>query len=301
MICKARADDNGRAALWPARPAPGPLPARSGPRGRRADTWEGLPRAQGLPYKDPMAAQAHILPRLLTAVLLLLLALPPCAKGAGVLALNTAARAPRSLPDGGGPQDRIVKEAFRRIGEQVSIVNQPPERALINANEGALDGDCWRVEGQAERYPNLIMVPEPVDVATITAFTWDPELAVGTWEDLKPCNVAYINGWKVLDARVHDTRSLIKVKNIDSLFTLLARKRIDVALVDSLMGQAALRRMKLSGIRALTPPLTRPNMYIYLHKRHAELVPKLAQALRQMRRDGTMERLTKAGLAGAAQ
>jgi polar amino acid transport system substrate-binding protein len=37
-------------------------------------------------------------------------------------------------------------------------------------------------------------------------------------------------------------------------------------------------------------------MYIYLHKRHAELVPRLAEALRQMRRDGTMGRLTGAGL-----
>jgi len=37
-------------------------------------------------------------------------------------------------------------------------------------------------------------------------------------------------------------------------------------------------------------------MYLYLNKKHAALVPKLAEALRDMRRDGTLQRLTRAGL-----
>ncbi|OGR36024.1 MAG: hypothetical protein A2051_02655 [Desulfovibrionales bacterium GWA2_65_9] len=238
--------------------------------------------------------------RLLTALLLLLLVLPVCAKGAETLVLNTAARAPRSLPDGNGPQDHIVKEAFHRIGVEVSIITQPPERGLINADEGRIDGDCWRVAGHSEQYPNLVMVPEPVDVATIKAFTRDPALAVATWADLKPYNVAYLNGWKILDASVHGTRSLLRVKSIDALFALLDKERIDVALVDPLMGWAALQRLRLKGIRALEPPLTRQDMYIYLHKRHAGLVPKLDAALREMKRDGTIKRLTQDGLPQAA-
>lgn len=235
--------------------------------------------------------------RLLAAFCLVLLALPPCASGAGTLVLNTSARAPRSLPDGTGTQDRVIKEAFLRLGVPVSIIYQPPERALVNANEGNIDGDCWRVGGHSARYPNLIMVPEPVDAAAITVFTKDPDLVAATWDDLKPRNVGYITGWKILDANVRGTRSLVRVKNVDALFTLLDKDRIDVALVDPLMGWAVIRRRGLAGMRALEPPLTRQDMHIYLNKRHADLVPKLAVVLRQMRRDGTMERLTRAGLA----
>jgi polar amino acid transport system substrate-binding protein len=232
---------------------------------------------------------------------MLLLALPAYAAGPQPLVLNTSAREPRSLPDGSGVQDRIVKEAFHRIGQPVSIVYQPSERALVNANEGLIDGDCWRVAGNTEKFPNLLMVPEPVDEANIVVFARDPSLSVSTWADLAPLNVAYLNGWKILDANVRETRSLLKVKDMAALFALLDKGRIDVALIDPLMGWAFIRKMKLTGIHSLKPPLTRQDMYVYLNNRHADLVPKLATALREMKRDGTIERLTKAGLASKGQ
>ncbi|MDP3427047.1 MAG: transporter substrate-binding domain-containing protein [Humidesulfovibrio sp.] len=246
-------------------------------------------------------ARFALAPRLLALLCLFVLAWPPRADGAETLVLNTSARAPRSLPDGTGTQDRILKEAFFRLGVPVSIIHQPPERALINANEGNIDGDCWRIGGHSAQYPNLIMVPEPVDVATITVFTRDPALAVATWDDLRPRNVGYIAGWKVLDANVHGTRSLARVKNIDALFTLLDKNRIDAALVDPLMGWAVIRRRGLVGMRALKPALTRQDMHLYLNKRHAGLVPRLDAILRQMRRDGTISRLTRAGLGESGQ
>ena len=246
-------------------------------------------------------ARSARLARLLTALFLFLLLLPVCAKGAGPLVLNTAARAPRSLPDGNGPQDRIVKEAFRRIGVQVSITIQPPERGLISANQGLIDGDCWRVAGHSEQYPNLVMVPEPVDLVQIKVFTRDPAMRISAWADLAPYNVAFINGWKILEGSVKSARSVEKVKDIDALFALLARDRVDAVRVDPAMGLDVVRHGKLVGIRVLEPPLTRQDMYIYLHKRHADLVPRLAEALRQMKRDGTILRLTKAGQPQAGQ
>ena len=253
-----------------------------------------------------MLPRARHLPCLLALILALpcVLALPAAASGvngAAPLVLNTAARAPRSLPDGTGYQDRIITEAFRRIGIQVQIITQPPERALINANEGAIDGDCWRVSGNEARYPNLVMVPEPVDEASIKVFTRDPDMRITGWADLKPYDVAFINGWKILEAKVTATRTLDRVKDIDALFVLLDKGRTDAALVDPVMGQAVVRRRGLTGIRILEPPLTRQDMYMYLHRRHADLVPRLTETLRQMKRDGTFQRLARAGLAESGQ
>jgi len=245
----------------------------------------------------------------MTLLLALLLPLPASAAGpngvttteAGALVLSTSSREPRSLPDGRGYEDQIVQEAFRRIGMLVMIVYQPPERALVNANAGAIDGDCWRVSGLAARYPDLLEVPEPVDTAAIAVFTKDPAMRITRWADLKPYNVAFINGWKILEANVQGTRSLEKTKGLRPLFTLLDRDRADLVLMDPLMGQAVVRRMGLTGIRALEPPLARLDMHIYLHRRHAALVPRVSEALRQMKRDGSFQRLTRAGLAEAGQ
>lgn len=248
-----------------------------------------------------MSLCESLLPRLLAALLLLLLGLPPCARGAEALVLNTSAREPRSLPDGSGFEDKIIQEAFQRIGVPATIVYQPPERALVNANEGVIDGDCWRVSGLSARYPNLLEVPEPVDLVFIKVFTRNPAMRITSWADLKPYNVAYINGWKILEANVLGTRSLEKVKDLEMLLALLARDRTEAVLVDPVMGREEVRRMGFTGIRVLEPPLARQDMHIYLHKRHAELVPRLSEALRQMKRDGTFQRLTRAGLAGGGQ
>ncbi len=238
--------------------------------------------------------------RLATCLLCLFLALPASVAGAEMLVLNTAHRPPRSLPDGSGYEDQIVAEAFRRIGVGLRITHLPSERALQNANQGIDDGDFARVAGLSAQYPNLVMVPEPVDEFVFTAFTKDQALQVQGWDGLKPHNVGLINGWKIVEANTRGARSVTRVKDEEALFALLDRGRADVVVVDLLLGQETVRRLGLTGVRALEPPLDRRGMHIYLHKRHARLVPRLAEALRQMRRDGTMQRLTKAGLEEAA-
>ncbi len=236
---------------------------------------------------------------LATGLLCLFLVLSASAAGAETLVLNTAHSAPRSRPDGSGYEDRIVAEAFRRIGLAVRIIHLTSERALQNASQGIDDGNYARVAGLERLYPNLVMVPEPVDEFVFTAFTKSRDLQVQGWEGLKPHSVGLITGWKIVEANTEGVRALTSVKNEEALFSLLERNRADVVVVDLLLGQEVLRKGGLRGVRALSPPLERRDMYIYLHKRHAELVPRLAEALRQMRRDGTTLRLTTVGLAAA--
>jgi len=257
----------------------------------------------GVPYPCIMPPSAHPQARsarsahLLALFCLFLLAWPVCAQGAGLLTLNSADPAPLSRPDGSGLNDRIVAEAFHRLGIPVQLVRLTAERALQNADAGIDDGIYVRIAGMERMYPNLVMVPEPVSEFLFTAFAKDPAVQVKSWDDLKPYNVALINGWKIVEANTRGARSVTGVKNEDALFGLLERNRADVVVLDLYSGQEVIRRLGLSGVRALSPPLERRKMYIYLHKRHAELVPRLAEALRQMRRDGTTLRLTRAGLA----
>jgi len=248
-----------------------------------------------------MLPSARPLPRLLTAALLLLLALPPCANGAGSLVLNTADPAPRSRPDGTGSLDRIVAEACRRLDLPVRLVQLPAERALQNANQGVDDGTYTRIAGLTLLYPNLVMVPEPISEFVFTAFTRDPAMRVQGWADLKPYNVGFINGWKIVEANTADVRSRTGVKDETALFALLDKGRAEVVVVDLYSGLEIIRRMGYTGMRPLEPPLERRPMFLYLHQRHAALVPRLAEALRRMKRDGTFERLTRAGQPGSGR
>lgn len=235
--------------------------------------------------------------RIATCLLCLALALPVCASGAGPLVLNTDGAPPHSRADGSGFEDRIVAEAFRRIGVGVRLVMLSSERALQNVNQGVDDGNYVRIAGLERQYPNLVMVPETMSSFPFTAFTRDPGLKVLSWADLRDRQVASVIGWKLVENNLRHTVKLKLVRDEDALFVLLDKGRAEVIVSGLHTGREIIREKGYTGMRALLPPLADPPMYIYLHKRHAALVPKLAEALREMKRDGTTERLTRAGLA----
>lgn len=217
------------------------------------------------------------------------------------LVLNTDGAPPHSRDDGSGFEDRIVTELFRRIGRAVRLVRLPSERALTNADQGVDDGNYVRVAGLSAQYPNLVMVPEPMSEFAFTAFTRDPKLANASWEQLRAHRTGIVTGWKLAERHLAGATRLTSVRDEETLFAMLMRGRLDVAVSSRHTGPEVLRAHGYQGVRALDPPLSVQPMYLYMNKRHAGLVLQLTAALRAMRRDGTLARITREGLAEAAR
>jgi len=213
-----------------------------------------------------------------------------------VLVLNTDGAPPHSRPDGTGFEDRIVLEAFRRIGVVARLVQLPSERALRNADQGVDDGNYVRIAGLSALYPNLVMVPEPMSEFRFTVFTRDPALAPADWDSLRPLRVGIVNGWKLAEQHLQSAPQLTKVRDEEALFALLDKDRVQAVVASQHSGWAVVHAHGYQGLHAVQPPLAVLPMYVYLNKKHAALVPRLAQALRSMRADGSLQRLTRAGL-----
>jgi polar amino acid transport system substrate-binding protein len=214
------------------------------------------------------------------------------------LVLNTAQTFPRSMPDGNGFQDLIIKEACRRAGVDVEIVHLTSERSLVNADEGIDDGVFVRVAGLEEKYPNLVIVPEPITNFEFAVFTKKIDAKLANWDDLQPYCVGIIRGWKILEHNLSGVKSLIIVKDETSLFSMLEEDRLDLIVYDKLQGRTLIKRNKRKDIRIIEPPLIIKPMYLYLNKKHRELVPGLAAALREMRATGVIEGLTSKATEG---
>ncbi|MDP3427048.1 MAG: hypothetical protein Q8S17_06690, partial [Humidesulfovibrio sp.] len=155
--------------------------------------------------------------RIATCLLCLVLALPVCVSRAEPLVLNTDSAPPHSRADGSGFEDRIVAEAFRRIGVDVRLVQLPSERALQNANQGVDDGNYPRIAGLSRLYPNLVMVPEPMTSFPCAAFTRDPRLKTPAWADLHGPRVAYVVGWKLVELNVPEVETLQRARDQEAL------------------------------------------------------------------------------------
>lgn len=211
------------------------------------------------------------------------------AAGLPVLVLNDTNEPPFTTPDGRGFLDAVAGEAFRRAGMRLKLVRLPAERGLINANAGVEDGDLTRIVGLEAQYPNLVRVPERLAVWEFAAFGRQPGQPA-TWDALKSHPIGHIRGWKIYERELADAPYVITAEDSAQLFRQLQRERIDVALFERWQGLARIRREGMQGIHVLDPSLARRDMYIYLHKRHAALVPRLVDALREIKAEGLYDR-----------
>jgi polar amino acid transport system substrate-binding protein len=231
-------------------------------------------------------------PWYLSIVLPLALWPAPAAAAADKLVISTSVVAPYTTPARTGFLDRLVAAVFREVGVPAEILVYPAasERSLLNANDGIDDGQALRVAGLEKIYPNLIRVPEPVMMNDFVAMSRKPPFATPDWNALRPYSVTYIIGWKVFESNVPSGVPATPVRDAGQMFELLARDRVDVALHERWQGLAQARDSGLT-VRVMEPPLVSVPMHMYLHKKHAALVPRVSQALVRLKQNGTYQRL----------
>lgn len=203
---------------------------------------------------------------------------------------NGATKPPMHTDNFTGFIDIVLSEALNRIGYKLDIRGLPNERSLINANRGIIDGESNRIAGMEKNYPNLIRVPEKIIDWEFIVFSKKQVDTTKGWDSLTPYETSFITGWKIFEYNVPKDVMVTQVRNPEGLMTLLENNRADVALYERWQGLDLIRKNKYKNIKAMTPPLARKEMFIYLHNKHAALVPKLAQALKDMKKDGTYQR-----------
>ena len=207
------------------------------------------------------------------------------------LSLTTGAMPPlSSIPGHPGFVDELARAAFGRIGVEVEVMAVPVERSMMNVNDGVDDGDIFRIAGVERDYPNLIRIPEKVLDNDFIAYTKRADIKIRNWTDLQPYVVAYGTGWRIFDRNVKGVKELTKTSSIHELFTLLEKGRADVILMDRWQGQWIVHQ-KGYQVYLQEPPLARVEMFMSLNKKHAALVPRVSQALADMKADGSYQKL----------
>lgn len=208
-----------------------------------------------------------------------------------ILTFNVTGQPPLNTNNHDGFMDEVTREALRRIGYKLVVVRQPAERGLRSINEGKIDGEMSRVKGINKIYPNLVQVDEKIMNWDFVVFSKKEINLESGWTELENKNVSFINGWKILERNVPDTARITKTKNSKQLFNLLKKNRTDFVIYEFWGGHVVIENMNLNNIKMQSQPLVSKEMFIYLHKKHSALVPKLSSALYEMKRDGSYRRL----------
>ncbi|MBC8269763.1 MAG: transporter substrate-binding domain-containing protein [Rhodospirillaceae bacterium] len=208
-----------------------------------------------------------------------------------VYILNTSTGVPYATSARDGFQDRVVAEVFRRIGLKGKVERyEASARALLNANSNVDHGVAMRIAGLEKKFPNLVRIPERLIENDFVAYSRGLDLTTDSWDSLLPYVVAYINGWQIFERNLVAGQDSTTVKEPSQMFTMLDKKRVDVVLYERWQGFS---RLASTGVKVMVhePPLASVDMYMYLHKEHAHLVPRLAKALKDMKDDGTYRKI----------
>jgi polar amino acid transport system substrate-binding protein len=189
-----------------------------------------------------------------------------------------------------GLLDRVLAEAFRRIGMEVDFVYTATAKSLADVNAGLFDAEINRIAGIEAQYPDLRRVTEPNMVMDFVAFS-SRDIPIDGWESLQDLDIGMVKGWKILETNTEGYPGVVKVPSEIELFRMLGRGRLDVALYDLLTGYVVLGDLGLQNIAHLEPPLASLEMYLYVHRKHEGILPAIAGSLRAMKADGTYDRI----------
>lgn len=240
-------------------------------------------------YKNIQALQLNCISKL---VLIAYLFLPHSfANAQPILVFNVTGQPPLNTSAHDGFMDDVSREALKRINYQLVINRLPAERALRSADSGLIDGEMSRIQGLDRIYSNLVRVPEKIMDWEFFVFSKKQINLQNGWHSLNNKNVAFITGWKILENNVPKTAAITKTKNSQQLFTLLQKDRADFIIYEHWGGKYLSKQLQLDNVDLRAPALAKKEMFMYLHKKHAALVPKLTQVLSEMKKDGSYQGL----------
>jgi polar amino acid transport system substrate-binding protein len=194
---------------------------------------------------------------------------------------------------------RIYTEAFKRLGIPVRFVFYPTLRLSVMLERGDVDGEAWRALNYAAAHPDLVRVEEAAADGQFALYVANASVRLNRLEDLATTNLRaqYRRGVVVCE------NTLKKWQPADRLFDVTSTEQ---GLENLLQGPAdffhcdtelAVASALLSGkfrgvtrIRKLLVLSESAPLYPYLHRKNAELAPRLAGVLKQLKAEGLIAR-----------
>ncbi|WP_163132364.1 ABC transporter substrate-binding protein [Agarivorans sp. Alg241-V36] len=187
----------------------------------------------------------------------------------------------------------VVKVAYQKLGIQVEFVDMPTKRALVQSNEGKVDGEIHRIWSIADSYPNLIRVPTPINYIDQVVFGSIQNAEIKQCADLAPYSVGIVRGVKHAEECTRDL-PLQRVFNTDvRMMALLSAQKIDFAVSSWVNGMWLRKSMNIDNVHVVGPPISRQLLYHYVHKKHADLVDKIDAVFQEMQESGELELVRK--------
>lgn len=196
----------------------------------------------------------------------------------------------------------IYTEVFHRLGYELQYDGYPAARASMMSDKGIVDGEICRVFEYQEAHPNVIRVEEAAFSSRFVAMAVKPGIELQGWKSLQGTafRVEYRRGSKLPGfelPKVVAPEHLSKITTVEQGLKKLIMGRSDLYVDSEGLIAETIKSLKRDNFNVSTiykaGIMQGVNVHVYLHKKHAALVPKVTHALKTLKQEGLVEHYRK--------
>ena len=186
----------------------------------------------------------------------------------------------------GDSAQAVLQRAYDKLGIILKATPMPLRRALQMANAGKVDGDLMRTQATLLEEEQLIMVRVPVVHLVMAVYKRGHCPARIGVDELRGQRVAYVRGTRVLEQLIPTTSAQFGTVSARDSLRHLQRRIAEYMVSEEVEADAVLAGKGFDTICKVQEPLLVTDLFHSLHKRHAELVPRLERVLKEMSASG---------------
>lgn len=181
----------------------------------------------------------------------------------------------------------VYKEAFKRLGMEISTKSMPWQRCMKLVKHGSMDALIDNTHSN-----EFIHGPTPTAFYPLAIYVRsDFEQSKFSWKAMENQDVAMVKGYDYID-KIASFKSWHKQYAVSEsvLVKMLKAKRFDYILLDSFAAKnlEVIHDMKL---KMLTPRIDIAKLYLVFNQKKSALMNKFDETIIAMISDGTMDKL----------
>ncbi|MFZ6653821.1 hypothetical protein [Undibacterium sp. TJN19] len=183
-------------------------------------------------------------------------------------------------------QTRYALElAYAALGIKLSFVNRPALRALIEANDGQLDGEVVRDSSIEAGHPNLIKVDVPMFNYSGSAFVLkdSTEAPVSLEAASRLPSVGIVRGARRVEFETRGWTNIVVINDHAAAVRMLKIGRITALLGAYEVIKDAILTNQFSESDFRSYEVYTMQVFHYLHKNNADIIPALSTQLNKLK------------------
>lgn len=178
----------------------------------------------------------------------------------------------------------LMQEAYAELGIELVYLDMPRARSIVEANAGRIAGELGRLPGLEQEYPNLIRLKFPLFRYQLVIIADRRQCGLCELQDLE--NLAYVNGMQGVEQVLTQQQfqgPTVQALDLDQLQLMYQSQRVKAIILNDFEAQ---QLGLLDDPHNIAVPVLTEIGYHYLHKQHADLIPRLSAVLERLHDEG---------------